>query len=158
MKNVLIYDRIAQGIQDFCANNSIDEVYNTRFVDLSQSVLVSLNSSMAKLSNQGLNILNLFIPKPDIPPAIAANYREVKIEWTRQLVAQQKQKTDKIHKETVLQNAVFDAEREKEVSRIENEKLVQRKTNEENISEIENSIRTKKENTNTDIRSYRIAS
>ena len=92
------------------------------------------------------------------PPAIAANYREVKIEWTRQLVAQQKQKTDKIHKETVLQNAVFDAEREKEVSRIENEKLVQRKANEENISEIENSIRTKKENTNTDIRSYRIAS
>ena len=82
----------------------------------------------------------------------------MKIEWTRQLVAQQKQKTDKIHKETVLQNAVFDAEREKEVSRIENEKLVQRKTNEENISEIENSIRTKKENTNTDIRSYRIAS
>ena len=73
-------------------------------------------------------------------------------------MAQQKQKTDKIHKETVLQNAVFDAEREKEVSRIENEKLVQRKTNEENISEIENSIRTKKENTNTDIRSYRIAS
>ena len=92
------------------------------------------------------------------PPAIAANYREVKIEWTRQLVAQQKQKTDKIHKETVLQNAVFDAEREKEVSRIENEKLVQRKANEENISQIDNSIRTKKENTNTDIRSYRIAS
>ena len=91
------------------------------------------------------------------PPAIAANYREVKIEWTRQLVAQQKQKTDKIHKETVLQNAVYDAEREKEVSRIENEKLVQRKANEENISEIENSIRTKKENTNTDIRSYRIS-
>ena len=29
MKNVLIYDRIAQGIQDFCANNSIDEVCNT---------------------------------------------------------------------------------------------------------------------------------
>ena len=82
----------------------------------------------------------------------------MKIEWTRQLVAQQKQKTDKIHKETVLQNAVFDAEREKEVSRIDNEKLVQRKTNEENISEIENSIRTKKENTNTDIRSYRVAS
>ena len=82
----------------------------------------------------------------------------MKIEWTRQLVAQQKQKTDKIHKETVLQNAVYDAEREKEVSRIENEKLVQRKSNEENISEIENSIQTKKENTNTDIRSYRIAS
>ena len=82
----------------------------------------------------------------------------MKIEWTRQLVAQQKQKTDKIHKETTLQNAVYDAERAKEVSRIENEKLIQRKRNEENISELENTIRTKKENTNTDIRSYRVAS
>ena len=71
MKNTLIHN----------CNSTIfplsTQVYNTRFVDLSQSVLVSLNTSMAKLSNQGLNILNLFIPKPDIPPAIAANYREV---------------------------------------------------------------------------------
>ena len=80
MKKVLIYDRIAQGIQDFCANNSIDEVYNARFVELSTSVQASLISSMTRLANDGLNILNLFIPKPDIPPAIAANYREVKIQ------------------------------------------------------------------------------
>ena len=77
MKNILIYDRVAQGIQDFCANNSIDEVYNSRFVELSQSVESSLNSSIGRLSSNGLVILNLFIPKPDIPPAIAANYREV---------------------------------------------------------------------------------
>ena len=77
MKNILIYDRVAQGIQDFCANNSIDEVYNSRFVELSQSVETSLNFSIGRLSNNGLVILNLFIPKPDIPPAIAANYREV---------------------------------------------------------------------------------
>ena len=81
MKKVLIYDRIAQGIQDFCANNSIDEVYNSRFVELSTSVEMSLNSSMTKLADNGLNILNLFIPKPDIPPAIAANYREVIIQY-----------------------------------------------------------------------------
>ena len=30
-------------------------------------------------------------------------YREVKIEWTRQLVAQQKKKTERIKKETILQ-------------------------------------------------------
>ena len=30
--------------------------------------------------------------------------REVKIEWTKQLVAQQKQKTERIKKETMLQN------------------------------------------------------
>ena len=158
MKKVLIYDRIAQGIQDFCANNSIDEVYNSRFVDLSQSVLESLRAAMAKLSDRGLNILNLFIPKPDIPPAIAANYREVKIEWTRQLVAQQKQKTEKINKETVLQNEVMDAERKKEVARIRNEQVQRYKEHEKNISAINNTINTAKENTLTDIQSYRAKS
>ena len=158
MKKVLIYDRIAQGIQDFCANNSIDEVYNSRFVDLSQSVLESLSVAMTKLSDSGLNILNLFIPKPDIPPAIAANYREVKIEWTRQLVAQQKQKTEKINKETVLQNEVMDAERKKEVARIRNEQVQRYKEHEKNISAINNTINTEKENTWTDIHSYRSTS
>jgi len=158
MKKVLIYDRIAQGIQDFCANNSIDEVYNARFVELSTSVQASLISSMTRLANDGLNILNLFIPKPDIPPAIAANYREVKIEWTRQLVAQQKQKTEKIHKETVLQNEVMDAERKKEVSRINNEQKLNFKEHEKNISSINNTIYTLKENTWTDIESYRAQS
>ena len=66
MKKVLIYDRIAQGIQDYCANNSIDEVYNTKFVELSVSVQESLTNSLEKLFPGGLNILNLFIPKPDI--------------------------------------------------------------------------------------------
>lgn len=155
MKKVLIYDRIAQGIQDFCANNSIDEVYNSKFVELSSSVENSLRESMIRLSDSGINILNLFIPKPDIPPAIAANYREVKIEWTRQLVAEQKKKTEKINKETVLQNEVMDAEREKEVQRIHNERMISRKEYEKNISSINNTINTAKENTLTDIQSYR---
>ena len=41
--------------------------------------------------------------------------REVKIEWTKQLVAQQKQKTERIKKETMLQNAKLDAQRVKDV-------------------------------------------
>ena len=41
--------------------------------------------------------------------------REVKIEWTRQLVAQQMQKTERIKKETALQNAKLDAQRVKDV-------------------------------------------
>ena len=80
MKKVLIYDRIAQGIQDYCANNSIDEVYNTKFVELSVSVQESLTNSLEKLFPGGLNILNLFIPKPDIvsmlllPESLSSSY------------------------------------------------------------------------------------
>jgi len=158
IKQVLVYDRISEGIQSFCANNSIDEVYNTKFIEIEESVKASLNSSIAKFAHNSITIWNLFIPKPEIPPAIAANYREVKIEWTKQLVAQQKQKTEKIKKETILQNAVLDAERDKAIGQINNQQTLQKKENEKNVSTIENEIRKRKEDTNADIESYMAAS
>ena len=39
-------------------------------------------------------MLNLVIPKPDIPRDIAMNYKAVKVQWTEQLVATQQQKTE----------------------------------------------------------------
>ena len=158
VKQILVYDRIIEGINSFCANNTIDEVYNTKFVEVEDSVKVSLNHSLARFAEGGITIWNLFIPKPDIPPAIAANYREVKIEWTKQLVAEQKQKTEKIQKETVLQNAVLDAEREKEISKIQSQQMMIKKETEKNTSDIENLIRKEKEDTNTDIESYKAVS
>jgi len=158
IKQVLVYDRISEGIQSFCANHSIDEVYNTKFIEIEESVKASLNSSIDKFAENSITIWNLFIPKPEIPPAIAANYREVKIEWTKQLVAQQKQKTEKIKKETILQNAVLDAERAKAIGQIDNQATLLKKENEKNVSSIENEIRKKKEDTNADIESYMSAS
>ena len=155
VKQILVYDRIIEGINSFCANNTIDEVYNTKFVEVEDSVKNSLNRSLVRFAEGGITIWNLFIPKPDIPPAIAANYREVKIEWTKQLVAEQKQKTEKIKKETVLQNAVLDAEREKEISKIQSQQMMIKKETEKNTSDIENLIRKQKEDTNTDIESYK---
>ena len=37
---VLLYDRVTEGIQAFCANHSIDEVFNTKFINLKESVQV----------------------------------------------------------------------------------------------------------------------
>ena len=45
-------------------------------------------------------ILNIMVPKPDIPEDIALNYKLVKVQWTEQLVSIQKQKTERIKKET----------------------------------------------------------
>ena len=66
------------------------------------------------------------IPKPDIPPDIAKNYKAVKVQWTEQLVATQQQKTEKIKKETESLKAVADANRQKEVLKIDIEKEVRR--------------------------------
>ena len=50
----------------------------------------------------GIEILNLVVPKPEIPLDIAQNYKQVKVQWTEQLVATQQQKTERIKKETEL--------------------------------------------------------
>lgn len=80
VKKILLHDRINEGISMFCANNSIDEVYNTKFIFLQDFVKERLNFSINVMANHSLVVWNLFIPKPEIPPAIAQNYREVKIE------------------------------------------------------------------------------
>jgi len=155
IKQVLVYDRIGEAIQNFCANNSIDEVYNTRFLEIEPFVKAQLNDSISKLSEDTIIIWNLFIPKPDIPPAIAQNYREVKIEWTKQLVAQQKQKTEKIKKETVLQNALMDAERKKEVVKIQMKSDIEKQESVNNISALATAQKKRREETMADIQSYK---
>ena len=61
IKQVLVYDRISEGIQSFCANNSIDEVYNTKFIQIEESVKASLNISIDKFAQDAIIIWNLFI-------------------------------------------------------------------------------------------------
>ena len=40
----------------------------------------SLHNDLDRLaSNGGLMVWNIFLPKPDVPPAIASNYRQVKV-------------------------------------------------------------------------------
>ena len=51
-----------------------------------------------------IRIINLVIPKPEIPLDIAHNYQQlsVKVQWTEQLVANQTQKTESIKKQTEM--------------------------------------------------------
>ena len=92
------------------------------FLDIVQIVQKNVEFSIKRLGMDGIKILNLVIPKPDIPRDIAANYKAVKVQWTEQLVATQQQKTEKIKKETESIKALLDAEREKDVLEIEIQK------------------------------------
>ena len=86
--------------REFCANKTIDQVYNTEFLTIVAHVQREVNSSIARLGQGGIEILNLAIPKPEIPIDIAERYKEVKVQWAEQLVATQQQKTEGIKKET----------------------------------------------------------
>ena len=101
-KKALVFDRIKEELRIFCASHTIDEVYNTKFLEIVETVLARTRASIKRLGEDGIEILNLVIPKPEIPPDIAHNYKQVKVQWTEQLVATQQQKTEKIKKETEL--------------------------------------------------------
>merc|ERR1712242_285981 len=90
-----------------------------------QAHIIRLGEGLNGIS--GITILNLAIPKPDIPRDIAANYKAVKVQWTEQLVATQQQKTEKIKKETEKIKAILDAERQKDVLEIDIQKEILRK-------------------------------
>lgn len=94
-RNALIYDRVSEELRTFCANHTIDEVYNTKFLEIVAKVKIQVEKSIERLGMNGIKILNLVIPKPDIPRDIAANYKAVKVQWTDQLVAKQRQKNGK---------------------------------------------------------------
>merc|ERR1712061_846065 len=117
-KNVLVFDRIKENLRIFCANHTINEVYNTLFLSIVQQVLINVKTSISRLGEDGIEVLNLVVPKPEIPEDIAHNYKQVKVQWTEQLVANQTQKTEVIKKKTERVKAVADAERQKAVLEI----------------------------------------
>merc|ERR1719278_2028865 len=61
-------------------------------------------------------------------------------EWTKQLVATQQQKTEKIQKDTETMKAVADANRLKEVLQIDIQKDILQKEGEQKLSTLENEI------------------
>jgi len=102
-------------------------VYNRKFLEIVQRVKENVMISITRLGNDGIEILNLVIPKPEIPPDIAHNYKQVKVQWTEQLVATQQQKTESIKKETEQIKAVADANRQKAVLEIKiQERLIEK--------------------------------
>merc|ERR1712228_672048 len=143
-KRALVFDRITEELRIFCANHTIDEVYNTMFLDIVETVRENVKSSISRLGEDGIEILNLVIPKPEIPPDIAHNYKQVKVQWTEQLVATQQQKT------------VADANRQKAVLEIKIQENIIEVEGKKNVSLINNEILQAAEQNKADIEKYKL--
>lgn len=76
-KRALIFDRISEELRTSCASQNIDEVYNSEFLKIAPTVKTNVETSIKRLGLDGIRILNLVIPKPDIPSDIAQNYKQV---------------------------------------------------------------------------------
>ena len=152
--DTLVFDRIYEELRIFCANHTVDEVYNTMFLNIVEVVTNGVVDTISTLGDGGIKIYHLTVPKPQIPPDIAKNYKEVKVQWTEQLVATQQQKTEKIKKETETIKAVLDAERQKKVLKIDIEKEILRKEGEQTLSTLENEILKHRQQSKADVEKY----
>jgi len=155
-KHTLVYDRIKEELRIFCANHTIDEVYNTIFLHIVDNVKDKVMSSIKRLGQEGVEILNLDIPKPKIPKDIGQKYKQVKIQFNEQLVATQQQNTERIKKETEQIKAKADAERLKAVLEITNQKNIIDAEGKKNVSLINNDIKKATENNEADIAKYKL--
>ena len=124
------------------------------FLDIVDVVTTNVVDTISKLGEGGIKIYHLTVPKPQIPADIAKNYKEVKVQWTEQLVATQQQKTEKIKKETETIKAVLDAERQKKVLQIDIQKEILRKEGEQTLSTLENEIIKDREQSKADVENY----
>jgi len=154
-KSPLVYDRVKADIKIFCANNTIDDIYNKRFLDMVAEVRQRVESSIKRLGG-GVEIMNLVIPKPDIPDDIQENYKAVKVQWTAQLVSTQQKKTEEIKKETEMLRAIADAERQKSVLAITIQQQILEKEGAQNVSRIANEILKEREENMANIEKYKI--
>ena len=65
-KKVLIYDRIKEDVRLYCANKPIEKVYTDYDFDIVPAVRSEVKEHIKRIANNGVKILNLVIPKPDI--------------------------------------------------------------------------------------------
>ena len=137
-RTVLVFDRLREEVKKYAFSHDIDDVYNERFLEMSELVIAETTKNIERLAQGKIEIINLIIPKPEIPKDIAANYQKVKVEWTEKLVAEKEQEKIQVRKETEELKAIADANREKAVKRIDIEKQILQKEAEKNISAIEN--------------------
>ena len=76
-RKALVFDRVREEVRLFSAGHNIDEVYNTKFMEMVNVVKTETERNIKRLSESSVEILNLVIPKPEIPDDIAANYKRV---------------------------------------------------------------------------------
>merc|ERR1712029_951884 len=154
-RTVLVFDRLREEVKKYAFSHDIDDVYNERFLEMSELVIAETTKNIERLAQGKIEIINLIIPKPEIPKDIAANYQKVKVEWTEKLVAEKEQEKIQVRKETEELKAIADANQLKAVKKIDIEKQILQKEAEKNISAIENERYRLEEENKADVLKYK---
>lgn len=132
----LVFDKVHHEINQFCSSRTLQEVYVDHFDQIDEKLQQRLQTDLDRLA-PGLTVEAVRVTKPQIPLKIETIYKARESEKTSLLVAIEHQKVVEKKAETEKKKAIIEAEKNREVSRIEQNRLTMEKENQKNISQLE---------------------
>ncbi|XP_066303762.1 erlin-2-B-like isoform X2 [Branchiostoma lanceolatum] len=151
--NTLIFNKVHHELNQFCSSHTLQEVYIEYFDKIDENLKLALQTDLTKMA-PGLFVQAVRVTKPKIPEAIRRNYEAMEAEKTKLLVAIQKQKVIEKEAETERKKAIIEAEKHKEVSKIQFDQKVMEKETMKRMSEIEDLTELAKQRARADAEFY----
>lgn len=150
----LIYNKIHHELNQFCSVHTLQEVYISLFDKIDENLKLALEQDLDVLA-PGLRVQAVRLTKPKIPEHIRRNFESVELEKTKLLICAQHQKVVEKEAETERKQAVIEAEKVANVSRIHWMQKLMEKESEKKIVEIQDQIHLSRERCHADAEFYR---
>ncbi|KAK8958255.1 hypothetical protein KSP40_PGU011935 [Platanthera guangdongensis] len=148
-----IYDKIHHEINQFCSSNTLQQVYIDMFDQIDDKMKEALQRDCTQYA-PGVEIINVRVTKPNIPPIIKRNFEIMEEERTKALIAIEAQKVAEKEAETQKKIALSEAEKNSQVSKILMEQKLMEKNSEKLKEAIENEMFIARANSQADANFY----
>ncbi|KAK9829149.1 hypothetical protein WJX72_004197 [[Myrmecia] bisecta] len=151
-----IYDKIHHEINQFCSGHSLQQVYIDMFDQVDERMKEALQKDCTQYA-PGIEIISVRVTKPRIPAVIIRNYEAMEEERTKVLVAAERQILVEKEAQIVHKQAIMQAEKEAETSRIVMQQHLAEKEAVKQQQLIENEIYLNKQRSLADADFYRLS-
>merc|ERR1719263_2041414 len=149
-----IYDKIHHEVNQICSRSTLQEMYVEKFDTLDETLRDALQRDI-DLWAPGIKIIAIRVTKPKIPAEIRRNYEAIESERTKLQVAQQTQKLIEKEAETERLRALIEAEKLAAVEKVELERSLREKQNEQAKADIANEMHSARARAEADAELYR---
>lgn len=149
-----IYDKIHHEVNQICSRSTLQEMYVTKFDSLDETLRDALQRDIDQYA-PGIKIIAIRVTKPVIPESIRQNYEAIEAERTKLSVAEHTQRLVEKQAETERKRALIEAEKLAAVEKVQLERELRQKENEQQKANIENQMHADKEKSGADAELYR---
>jgi regulator of protease activity HflC (stomatin/prohibitin superfamily) len=133
---VLIFDRVASEIAQLCSRHSLQEMRD-KFQSVDDILMDSLQQNVERMAGRGLDILNVRVSTPVVPPEIAKLFLAQEEQRAQLKVAIELQRVSEKKAETARLERKMEAESRAEVLKIESDARIAERESQRLQSEIE---------------------